>query len=114
MDESILDSVKKLLGISPDYTQFDTDIIIHINSVLSILRQMGAGPEEGYVISDNTARWSDFVGDNIKLSMIKSYVFMKVRLMFDPPQIGSVMDSLQKQVAELEWRINAVADYPNS
>ena len=84
--DSILTSVKKLLGLTEEYTAFDTDLIMHINSVLMILRQMGVGPQEGFGIVDATATWSDFCKNKADIEAVKSYVAMKVRLLFDPPQ----------------------------
>ena len=109
-DDSILDTVKKMLGIPQDYTQFDTDIVIHINSVLSILTQLGIGPNEGYSIEDNTSLWSDYIPDGKALSDIKTYVYLKVRLIFDPPSASSAVEAMNKLVSELEWRINVAAD----
>lgn len=108
--DSILTSIKKLLGIEESYTQFDTDIIIHINSVFSILTQLGVGPEEGFFIEDDSAEWTDFLPDSPKLNFVKSYVQLKVRLLFDPPDKGSLMDSMTRTISELEWRIQVAAD----
>lgn len=110
MDESILSSIKKLLGITKEYTQFDTDIIIHINAALSILTQLGVGPAEGFSISDKTATWSDFISDSKRLESVKSYVYLKVRLLFDPPTSSAVADSMNRLISELEWRINVTVD----
>lgn len=108
--DSILTSIKKLLGIDESYTQFDTDIIIHINSVFSILTQLGVGPEEGFFIEDDSAEWTDFLPDSPKLNFVKSYVQLKVRLLFDPPDKGSLMDAMTRTISELEWRIQVAAD----
>lgn len=105
-DESILDSIKKLLGISAECTSFDTDIILHINSVLAVLNQLGAGPEEGFFIFDSSAKWSDVIDDNSRLNLVKSYVYGKVKLLFDPPASSSVLGALERTVSELEWRIS--------
>lgn len=102
---SILTSVKKLLGLTEDYEFFDGDIIVHINSVFSILNQLGIGPENGFSIIDKNAVWSDFLPDSSKLEMVKSYVFLKVKMLFDPPLNSSVSASIEKQLSELEWRI---------
>ena len=104
--DSILNSVKKLLGISTDLTAFDTDIVIHINSALMSLSQLGIGPKEGYRISDNKATWNGFLGNSENLEAVKSYVYMKVRLIFDPPTNSFVIDAFKKEIAELEWRLN--------
>ena len=103
--QSILNSVKKLIGVSESDPSFDVDIVLHINSVFSTLFQLGVGPDEGFQIEDDSATWDDFVTDN-RLNFIKTYVYLKVRLLFDPPQTSFVIDSLKVQIAELEWRIN--------
>lgn len=103
--ESILTSTKKLLGISQDDDSFDTDIIFHINTAFSILSQMGIGPEEGFRITDDTTMWSDYTQDDIMLEMVKSYIPMKVRKMFDPPTSSAVMECLNKIIEELEQRL---------
>lgn len=109
--ESILDSVKKLLG-SDDY--FEPDLIMHINTALNILTQIGVGPEEGFAISDNTAVWSDFIGDNVLLNMVKTYVVMRVKLLFDTASDSSYyVEHLRKNCDEIEWRISATVDYQN-
>lgn len=106
MNESILNSIKKLLGISESYQAFDTDIIIHINTVLNVLTQLGIGPKDGFTISDDKGKWTDFINDSKKYEMIKSYVYLKVRLMFDPPLNASVLESMKQTISELEWRLN--------
>lgn len=108
--ESILTSVKKLLGIAEDYTHFDSDIIMHINTVFSILTQLGVGPSEGFSIEDKYASWTDFIGDNAKIEMVKSYMHHKVRLLFDPPQSSAVMEAMNRTISELEWRLNVAVD----
>lgn len=108
--ESILTSIKKLLGIAEEYTHFDVDLIMHINSVLSILTQIGVGPSEGFLIEDDIAVWSDFVSSNGRLELIKSYVHAKVKLLFDPPLSSAVIESTTRMISELEWRIQVAAD----
>lgn len=108
--ESILTSIKKLLGISEEDTNFDTDIIIHINSVLMILNQLGVGPPEGFSIEDASADWSDFVQDTSKIESIKTYVYMKVKLIFDPPLSSSAVESMKQIISELEWRLQLAVD----
>ena len=103
--ESILTSIKKLLGIEEDYVHFDADIIMHINSVLSILTQLGVGPSEGYSIKDANATWGEFITNPAKLELVKSYVYLKVRLMFDPPSSSSAIESMKQLISELEFRI---------
>lgn len=102
---SILLSIKKLLGIPSEADAFDSDIIMHINTVLANLVQMGVGPSDGFTIEGESANWSDFVGDTKKIEQIKSYVYLKVRMLFDPPQSSVLMDSMNKQASELEWRM---------
>ena len=109
--DSILNSVKKKLGIQEDYTHFDEDIIMDINSVFMILNQLGVGPDEPFTIEDEDAYWEDFI-DNTRIEAVKSYMYMKVRLMFDPPTSGFLVDSLKKQIAELEWRMLVQAETP--
>lgn len=110
METSILDSIKKLLGIPSEVTEFDTDILIHINSVFSILTQLGAGPSSGFSIEDSSAEWSDFIGDDARLSDVKSFVYLKTRLLFDPPASSAAMDAMNRMANELEWRINVSVD----
>lgn len=109
MENSILNDVKKLLGILPDYTEFDQDVIIDINSVFNILYQLGVGPA-GFSISDSSTTWSAYIGDSTQLNMVKTYIYLKVRLMFDPPPSSALTSSIEKQIAELEWRLNAQVD----
>lgn len=109
--DSILNSVKKKLGIQEDYTHFDEDIIIDINSVFMILNQLGVGPDEPFTIEDEDSYWDDFI-DNTRIEAVKSYMYMRVRLMFDPPTSGFLVDSLKKQIDELEWRMLVQAETP--
>lgn len=105
--DSILTSIKKLLGIPEDYTQFDEDIIIHINSVFFDLRQLGIGPAQGFFIEDDSAMWTDFVPDMAKIQAVKTYIYLKVRLLFDPASVGSAtLSSYEREIKELEWRLN--------
>lgn len=110
--ESILTSIKKMLGIDEEYTHFDADIIMHINSVLMTLMQLGVGPSEGFAIEDDTSTWIDFIPQitTAQLHAVKSYIYMKVKLMFDPPLSSSVIESMNRQIAELEWRLNVAVD----
>jgi len=109
--ESILTSIKKLLGIAEDYHQFDTDIIMHINSVFSTLTQLGVGPQEGFRIEDDTATWDEFTGDNAFIESVKSYMYLKVRLLFDISSLGSAtIAAYERQIAEFEFRLNIAAE----
>lgn len=109
--ESILTSIKKLLGIAEEYEHFDVDIIMHINSAFSVLTQLGVGPEEGFRIVDASTEWSEFLYEDPRLEMVRTYVYQKVRLAFDSANLSSaVIESLNRQINELEWRINVVVD----
>ena len=112
--ESILTSIKKMLGITEEYEHFDQDIIIHINSVFMILTQLGVGPSEGFSIKDATATWSDFISDSNKIEGVKSYIYLKVKLLFDPPLSSSTVEAMKSQINELEWRLNVAVDPPPS
>jgi hypothetical protein len=106
---SILNSTKKVLGIAEDYTVFDEDIIMHINTAFSTLTQLGVGPPEGFMIEDATAEWDDFIPedpDDRQYNSVKSYVFLKVSMLFDPPQTSYLIAAKEKQIQELEWRLN--------
>lgn len=106
MNESILTSVKKINGLPETYEAFDTDMIMHINTVLMILTQMGIGPSSGFTIESDKETWSDFLGDEIKqLAGIKSYVAFRVRLMFDTPQNQATVNALNETVKDLEYRL---------
>lgn len=111
--ESILTSIKKLLGISEEYTHFDDDIIMHLNSVFMVLTQIGVGPPEGFIIEDDTTYWEDYISDATRLQAIKTYIYLKVKLMFDPSSLGSAtLASYERQIQELEWRLNVMAETP--
>lgn len=108
--DSILLTIKKLLGVSEEYTTFDIDIMVHINSALSILTQLGVGPNDGFAISGSESSWSDFVSDTSTLEMIKTYIYLRVRLLFDPPSNSFVTTSIEKTISELEWRLQVAAE----
>lgn len=107
--DSILISIKKLLNIAEDYEYFDPDIIMHINSALLVLTQLGVGPSNGFTISDKFAIWDDFIGD-ANLEMVKSYIYLKVKLLFDPPTSSAAMDAANRMISEFEWRLNVAVD----
>ena len=112
MENSILTSIKKLLGIAEEYTHFDTDIIIHINSVFPTLRRLGVGPEEGYKIEDKSNTWDEFIpADSTEFESVKTYIYLKVRLVFDPPSNSTVISSMKEIIAETEWRLNDAAEH---
>lgn len=111
MDESIFLSVKKVLNVGVDNTDFDADILLHLNSVLAILQQLGIGPEDGLFIEDANTAWEDLLGENSSvLNMVRSYVTSKVRLLFDPPVSSAVQQSLERICSEFEWRANVAAE----
>jgi hypothetical protein len=108
VEQSILISTKKILGIAEDYTVFDLDIITHINSAFSTLTQLGIGPADGFQIDDASELWTDFdpIDDDRLYNSVKSYVFLRVRLLFDPPTTSYLIAAFEKQVQELEWRLS--------
>ena len=108
--DSILTSVKKMLGIAKDCIDFDADIIMHINTVFMILNQLGVGPSTCFTIEDDIPTWNDFISDGQNLEMIKSYMYMKVRLLFDPSASSTVMQSMNQAISEMEWRLNVSVD----
>lgn len=108
--DSILNSIKKLLGIEPDNVSFDTDVSIHINSTFMKLNSLGVGPKEGYYIEDSSAVWTDYVSDRFIVEAIKTYVYIKVRLIFDPPQNTAVIESMKQSAEEYEYAIREWAE----
>lgn len=110
MEDSILDTTKKMIGIDPENTEFDLDILMNINSVLARLSQLGAGPAFGFAIQDKTAMWADFLGPDPRLNLVKSFMFSSVKLAFDPPQSSYHTTALKEQIEKLEWLITVEAD----
>lgn len=110
MEESILLSTKKVLGLAPEDTSFDLDVITHINSTFSNLHDLGLGPVDGFMIEDEEAVWADVVTNIRILSQVKTYVYLKVRLVFDPPTTSYVLNAMKDQIAEHEWRLSAVRE----
>jgi len=110
VEPSILKSTKKILGVGEADTSFDVDIALHINSVLSVLTQVGIGPANGYSIEDDTATWDAFIGTDPRLNLVKTYLYLKVRLLFDPPGTSYAIDAMEKQIAEFEWRLNVMRE----
>lgn len=108
--DSILTSVKKMLGIAEEYEHFDADLLMHINSVFSILHQLGVGPADGFMIEDKSSIWSDFISDESKYTLAKSYMFLKVKLLFDPPLSSAALECYKTQISEYEWRLNITAE----
>lgn len=106
MEESILLSTKKILGLDAGYTAFDLDVITHINTAFSILNQLGVGPVEGFSIEDDTTQWADYDVPLNQLQMVRTYVYLKVRVLFDPPGTSFLLESANQQIKEYEWRLN--------
>ena len=110
MKDSILLSVKKMLGLPEEYNAFDLDIMTHINSVFTILAQIGVGPVNGFTIEDETAMWTDFIQDMSLYQLVKSYMVLKVRLLFDPPISSAVLECYKAQINEYEWRLKTMSE----
>lgn len=110
MQDSILMTIRKLVCGDPYADHFDTDLLVHINACFSILNQLGVGPENGFVVTDETQSWSSYVSDNRILNMVKTYVTLKVKKIFDPPLTSSVLEAMDKEISQLEWRLNVAVD----
>jgi hypothetical protein len=110
MESSILKSTKKVLGLSEDYIAFDLDIMTHINAAFSILNQLGVGPSTGFTIEDEQAQWSSFSSDAAVVNLVKTYVYLKVRSLFDPPTMSYLVESVKRQLEEYEWRLQVMAE----
>jgi hypothetical protein len=110
VSQSILTSTKKALGLSEDYTPFDPELIMHINSVLSEFHQLGIGPDAGFEITDETATWSDFLADDPRLNGAQSLLYLQVKMLFDPPTVGYVVTALEKQIEQKQWRLNTARE----
>lgn len=108
--DSILLTIKKLLGFTPDYDAFDTDIIININMVFNILNQLGVGPVEGFFITGPNETWDQYISDMRKFEMVKTYIYLKVKQIFDPGTSSALNNAIEAQVKELEWRLSVQAD----
>lgn len=113
-EKSILNDVKKYLGLDSEYKVFDQDVIAHINSAFFTLTQLGVGPKEGFYINDETSIWSDYGGGSFSTSPLKTYIYIRARILFDPPTTSFALDALQKQAVELEWRLNVYAEGPEN
>ena len=109
MEESILQTVKATIGITSDQTHFDSEILMHINSIIAKLNQIGIGPTEGFRVEDESSDWSSFIGDDPNLDMVKDYISISVKLAFDPPSNSFAIDSLRKITDEYEWRLSVKA-----
>lgn len=112
-DDSILQTIKKLIGITEEYTPFDMNIIIHINTAFMILNQLGVGPKDGFCISDETTTWNEYDAGLVNIGTIKTYVYLRVRLLFDPPSSSTINEIINKQILELEYRLNVSAESKN-
>lgn len=110
MSDSILNGTKKALGLDSEYDVFDPDITMHINSVFSTLNQLGVGPEEAFMIEDADATWDTFLAGDKRLNSVKTYVYLRVRMLFDPPTTGYLVSAMQSQITEMEWRLNLVRE----
>ena len=110
MENSILISTKKVLGIDASYTVFDLDIITHINAAFSILSQLGVGPAEGFMIEDDTTTWDEFMSTGNSLNLVRTYILLKVRMLFDPPTTSFLISAMNDQIKEYEWRLNALRE----
>lgn len=109
--DSILNSVKKALGIEPDYKEFDPDILMHINAAIMTLRQLGIGPVKGYVVTSQYDTFDDYLGEeSTETAMVRAYLFYKTKLSFDPPNSSAVMEALKEMIRETEWRLNIQVD----
>lgn len=106
MENSILKSVKKTLGLAPEYTAYDEDILLFTNGALAILTQLGVGPEDGVMLEDDLLDWDTFLGDDRIYNMVKPFVCLKVRLAFDPPATSFAINAIEGQLEEMEWRIS--------
>jgi hypothetical protein len=110
VDGSILNDVKKILGLAADYSPFDAEIMLHINAALSKLDQLGVGPEGALMISDEQTTWADLIGDDHRLNNVKTFLGLSVKLAFDPPQVGYVLTAMKEQIQEQEWRLSCVIE----
>lgn len=110
MSNSILNTIKKQLGVPESQEVFDQDIIVLINSALSTLEQLGVGPVGGFAIDDETAEWGDLLGEDLRLNSVKTFVYLSVRLVFDPPATSFAISAFEKRLEELTWRLQVAAD----
>ena len=110
MQDSILMTIRKLVCGNPYADHFDTDLLVHINACFSVLNQLGVGPEKGFVVTDETQNWNDYTADSTVLNLVKTYVTLKVKKIFDPPLTSSVLEAMDKEISQLEWRLNVAVD----
>ena len=110
MEDSILITIKKMLGLDEDDTSFDIDIIVCINAALATLTQIGVGPDAGFMVQNESESWSELIGESQDLETVKMYVYLKTKNVFDPPTSSSVLESYKQMIQELEWRLNVQVD----
>ena len=110
MDNGILTSVKLQLSLMPEDDSFDDELVIHINAAFSVLTQLGVGPKEGFFITGQNETWDDYVVDIVQASMAKQYVYLKVRMLFDPPSNSTVFNKMKEMAEEYEWRLRLQAE----
>jgi hypothetical protein len=108
---SILNTIKKMLGMEIDYNAFDTDIIVNINSAIMILRQLGVGPPKGFFITGETETWDDLIGSSRLYDGVKTYIYLKVKSVFDPSTSTAASEASKEMIKELEWRLSSESDY---
>lgn len=114
MEESILNSIKKLLGIQPEYDHFDQDLIIHINSCFATLHQLHVGTEDPFVITGDGEAWGEFIQGELNIQSVKTYIYLKVKILFDSSSMGAAtLEAYQQMANEYEWRLNVAVDPPN-
>lgn len=112
MEESILTSVKLGLGVTEEYTHFDQQILMAINTAMNALTQLGVGPTTGFTISDKTTTWHDYIEDEKRLASVKEILILRVRLLFDPPASGTMVEIMNEQLREMEWRLMSTIEHP--
>jgi hypothetical protein len=110
VETSILKSTKKILGLADDYDAFDLDVITHINTAFSTLTQLGVGPDAGFMIEDDSSKWSEYIDSGPQLNQVKTYVYLKVRMLFDPPATSYLIAAFERQLEEVVWRINILRE----
>lgn len=114
MDESILNTIKKLLGLDKDDDSFDLDVMIHINSIIPSLSQLGIGPKNGLIITSATQLWSEYIDSSVvNLEAVKTYIYLKTKLIFDPPTNSTTIEAINKNLSELEWRMMLAVETNN-
>lgn len=114
MCDSILQTIKKLIGIDENYNVFDMDLIVAINSSFMILNQLGVGPDKPFFIKGPSETWKDFFGDDEIFELAKSYIYLRAKLLFDPPSSGVLHEAIEREISEFEWRMHVQADYNDS